>query len=60
MGIGPSEPKHHFTREAYFFERLRIVCTKPFTAELVALWVVGLEQEESKRVVLSSDQWLES
>ena len=46
----------------HFFKRLQIACTKPFTAELVdvsGLWDV-LEEEESRKVVLSSGLYLES
>ena len=35
MGIGPREPKCPTFCARHFFERLRIACTKTFTAELM-------------------------
>ena len=48
MGIGLSEPKRATFCARHFFERLRIACTKPFTAELMD--VSGLWDLNEKKV----------
>ena len=48
MGIGPSEPKRTTFCSRHFVERLRIACTKAFTAELMN--VSGLCDLNEKKV----------
>ena len=48
MGIGLSEPRCPTFCARHFFERLRIACTKPFTAELMD--VSGLCDLNEKKV----------
>ena len=48
MGIHPGEPKRATFCARYFFERLRIACTKTFTAELMD--VSGLWDLNKKKV----------
>ena len=49
MGIGPSKPKHTTFCARHFSKRLRIACTKTFTAELMnvsGLWDLDEKKEE--------------
>ena len=48
MGIHPGEPKRTTFCVRHFFERLRIACTKTFTAELMD--VSGLWDLNEKKV----------
>ena len=48
MGIGLSKPKRATFCARHFFERLRIACTKPLTAELMN--VSGLWDFNKKKV----------
>ena len=51
VGIHPGEPKRATFYARHFFERVRIACTKTFTAELMDVW---LQWDESRRASLSS------
>ena len=48
MGVHPGEPKRTTFCARHFFERLRIACTKKFTAELMD--VSGLWNLNEKKV----------